>query len=165
MANKVCTFKIEVSDPAAVNAIAASAELMDMDSLEYIDFEESIQMIFASRGFELDKMKNSDNAHSRTRYFTYAKITEDNKLQAFVQLRVSDHFSPDRKDYQGNIVPEWKVRNNHVYNLARDKAKELDYHGKYIARSINIVFNGTIYRTYESALKGIEKRLDSFIYD
>lgn len=134
---------------------------LNLEDSEFIDFEESMDLIFQIRGYELQRSYDSNRNDSITRYYVYTKIEDDVRLKAFVSVRVSDHYSPDRK-IGDKTVKEYQLRNKYVAKQAKKLAQSLDSKNEYLARSINIVFNKNRYETYDDALNEFTKRLDRY---
>lgn len=150
----------EINSLEVYNLVAASK--IDKSSQDFIDFEESLDLIFQTRGYEMKETYDSPNPNSCTRYYTYVKVEGNTQLKALVSVRVSDHFANDKYDRFGNRIPEFKVRNRYVANKAKELAERIGSDNTYLARSVNIVFNNTKYETYDDALHDVQKRIDSY---
>ena len=153
-------FKFNIEDSSALSVLSSAT--IDKEGSDFINFEESMDLIFQTLGYKLNESKDSDAHKSVTRYYVYTKIENEVRLKALVSVRVSDHFSPARYDKDGNKIPEYTLRNKFVAKQAKEIANKLDSHDKYLVRSVNIVFNNTIYKTYDDALEGLKSRLDKY---
>lgn len=160
MKTLIFKFYFEIDDPQVYDLIAASK--LDKSSKDFVNFEESLDLIFQLHGYELTDTYDSPKDKSCTRYYTYVKIEGGTKLKAFVSVRVSDHFSRSTYDKDGNRIPEYKARNQFVAMKAKNLAKELGSDNKYLARSVNIVFNGTKFDSYDSALEDVKDKIESY---
>lgn len=147
---------IEIYDSSAYEVAAALK--IDKNSTDFIDFEESLDLIFQALGYQLRECHDSNRFKSVTKYYVYTKIENDVSLKALVSVRISDHFAKPKRAGD-KIIPEYTLRNQHVAKQARQLAKDLGSNNPYLARSVNVVFNNTAYKTYDEGLEAIKTRL------
>lgn len=158
MKKNIILFTIDVD--IDVDIIEASFQY-DPDSAEFRDFEDDILDAFDLRGYELEDEMHSNRNNSKSRYYMFTKVTDDEILEILVRLRISDHTAPDR------MVDGQKARQKDLSDqFVKDYTKKLvetkyPESKKYKIKNITILFNDIDYNSYDEALDAITNRLDS----
>ncbi len=141
--------------------IIEASFVYDPDSAEFRDFEDDILDAFDLRGYELEDEMYSDRNGSKSRYYMFTKVVNNEILEVLVKLRVSDHM-PDDRIRRGQTIKQKDLSKKFAKDYA-DKLIERHYPNtkKYKIRNINILFNDVNYQSYDEALNAITDKLDS----
>lgn len=150
--------------------VVISGTILSSEEIPY-DFQDSAFYAFESdilnaceiHGFELQDSYVSNRNGSNSQYYVYIKTNEDGtKLKIFLKIRISDHSVPD-KVIKGKNTTYKQRDSRYVKDKVAKFAKETFNQTRgYKMRTLDIVFDDMHFRSYESALRHIENKLDEF---
>ena len=134
-------------------------EDLSMEGGEFEEFLFNIELAFDTYGFELIKKEHSNRQDSKSLYYYFKKVENNNIVTAIVKLRISDHTLPDRI-YGNTKITGTQNAKKHFSNFVKDVLKDYNQTKGYKKRLIDIVLNGIRCASYEDALTKIETTLN-----
>lgn len=140
--------------------VIESAFKFDPDSGEFRDFEDDILDALEVRGYELQDEMYSNRNSSKSRYYMYTKVQNNQLLEILLKIRVSDHPMVDRVN-RGQLRQGSDLSDQFSKHYAEDLIQNMYPESKKVKiKNIDIVFDNQHYQSYDDALNAILDRVD-----